>query len=313
MFINNLIILRNISYNYAKKIVRMWIECYTEDYDNLIFELYEIEKDRVIAIKIDNRVEVSSLIFITGCSSLYRRVKESCKIEGFAIGRDPNILEGKELFIYLSTDELEYAVAAVTKDNRHYLIDVDEATEINDSRKYSLPNITLRNPEVIKACDIPQKRPEKNITIRFLVVLSVALVLLLSSLYSYLHAHTYVDTINTLRNWASGIGFGFGFWLYLDYKILQIKKLYIASILIGVLYLAFGTHIMYSDIDVVIHAGVAYPLMIVLTQGIARSIYISKMNAEPSTIDPATTPERVYSSALLLIPIALAIVIMTLL
>jgi len=312
MEIDNLIIIKNGIDSGAKEALISWI---AEHFENVkidcVFELYKCDKERYV-IKVDQRIGNKKFYELIQYLFRLKKINSKIEIEGFTTGKGDNQLRNKKLLVYISPNDFDDSVSAVSSQNKNYRIYFYEniiKEKIAENKQYEYPdNIKLEYPEIIKSAQILQLKKEKsdkNSTIRFFIILPIAILLFAWGL----PLETY-DT-KMFTDWISYFGAGLGIWYYVDYKILRIDKLYYLSLLISIIYLVVGLNLIEKNVSnyTTEHGFLFYPLVLLLIQKPARKIYLLIMKKEPEVSRIGPVSVIIYSVSLLLIPLAFVFLI----
>jgi hypothetical protein len=320
MEIDNLIIIKYGSHSDIKKTLIQWIKERFEDVNiDFVFELYKYERENYI-IKADERI--TNRYFCELINYLFRFLKKTnrrIEIEGFTTWRDDIKLGNEKILVYVLPDNWKdstYLVSSTNKNYRIHYYEENSKKEIEEVRKYKYPdNIKLNNPEILKRDQILQlekEKSEKITTIRFFVILSIAIILFLPLLLQLLQVlrlnlplENYCDT-KIFTDVISHIGIGLGIWYLMDYKMLRIDRLYNLSLIISIIYLVSGLTLIWKIApNCEIGFGLLYPLVLLLTQKTARKIFLQIMKKEPEINTHGPISFGIYSMCLFLIPIVL--------
>lgn len=312
MIFENLIILKGGTYNDIKKALRQWIELYSKDLeDGLTFQVYKHRHGNHI-IQADKRLDNEKFYFLINYLKYPEGIKYKIEIEGFAIGKENNILQGKTLMVYLSSSDKDYDnVFVTTSENENFKVDFSgRIIETREKKTLNFPtDLNMEYPEIIKVCnkeidkkeEINKNRLDKRFKIISLIVVSLLALSLIINLYDK----------QAFIKFSFFLGMGIGLWFFADYKMLQSNKLYLYCLGISVAYLLYAVRINGEFNKDILEYGALYPLIVLLVQKPIRLMYKAILNREP-VVDrpPPTFWDGVYTIVLFFGLAALPFIIM---
>lgn len=221
--------------------MRQWIDLYSQDLeDGLTFQLFKNEGGYTI-IQADYRLDNESFYFLINYLKYPEGIEYTIDVEGFTIGKDDNQLKDKAILVYISPSDEEYDhVLVTTSENENFKVDFSgEITKGLESKTYIYPkDLHLGQYESIL---VNKKRKlnkqEKNSTAklerRFKII--AAIVFTAFALTFLLFGKQ--DQFFIINH---ALAFAVFSWLFVDYKLLQVNKLYFSSVGLGLAILFYG-------------------------------------------------------------------------
>ncbi len=144
---------------------------------------------------------------------------------------------------------------------------------------------------------------------RFIVILSIAISLLLSTLFIlFVLKNEELFLKGTLF-----LGMGIWLWFFSDYEMLRKNNYYLMCLGISVLYAvyAIALNIHYKDEDnVLMHFGALHPLTLLLVQRPLRQFYVIFFNTEPKVDRHGKFTDLLYTLILFSVTITIPLLIM---
>lgn len=318
---DNYITIKGVSYDKLKAALRQWIELYSKDLDaDVKFELYKNGRGNHV-IKVDNRVDNERFSYLVNYLQYPESIEYKAEIEGFITAKDsnwfPKELLNKRILVFVAPDDSDGDnIIVVSSDNDIYKIDFGGKTAKYISAKtYSFPSLDhLLNPEIIgqpKKFENVEAGATEGIKKRFkfMLLLTIGLIAI-SNLFLFLDEATFLKATFFL-------GYGLGIWFLLDYKLLQIDKYYLYSLIVSILFLGYGLIIKVSFETInlkLIDLGVMHPITLLVVQRPLRFLYKSILKREPIVDrNPPTFWDFAYSFILSVSLIALPFILVELL
>lgn len=216
------------------------------------------------------------------------RTNQEYKIAGFTIGKENDIFLGKELLVYppMKLEESE-SIFLVTSENEHYTIDMDQGiVALEEPKSFCYPE--KEKMEQAKLVDLSQEmiipedqeELEKSGAERFsLLVKIAAFVFALSFVFLF-----FTDEMKFFEIQIFMINFAFFGWFYVDYKILQIDKLYYKCLVVSaiVLLYCFLVNFLFGifEYQSITFVGI-HPMLLLIFQKPMRLIFIKMFKVEP--------------------------------
>lgn len=292
MTVDNLIIIKGGAYNDIKKALRQWIDLYSKDLqDDLTFQLFKNGRGKHI-IQADKRLNNERFYYLINYLNYPEGIEYKIDIEGFTTGKDDNKLKSKSLLVYISPTDQEYDnVFVTTSENENYKVDFGgRITETAERRNFKLPSdLTFELPETLAV----EKRHDfetesgtinNNLNKRFKII-SAIIISAFALTYLIFKADENFLKINFV------IAFVVWGWLTVDYKILQVDKLYFGSVALGLTILLFGYLLKKEltneeNISLVL-SGTSMPIFFLIIQRPARFVFKRIMKREPKVDRPA--------------------------
>lgn len=289
--INNLIIIQGGAYNDIKKALRQWIELYSKDIEEgIVFQLFK--KGRGLhLIKADNKLDNERFFYLINYLKYPENIQYDATVEGFTKGGSENVLKNKNLLVYISPTDNEYDnVLIATSENENFKVDFGgRIIKTAENKQYKLPtDLNLEFPETIKVkrkviADKEQKNNNTEIEKRFRIISIIAVCLLIIGiLIKQYDSYLFIK-------YSFFFGTGIGLWFFVDYKILQSKKLYFFCVGIAIGYLLFILIITGETSKQLIEYAALNSLTLLLIQKPTRLLYKTILNREPIVDRPPPT------------------------
>jgi hypothetical protein len=306
---NNFIIIEGGAFLDIKKALRQWIDLYSDSIDKeCSLEFYTNGSGKHI-VKVDNRIDNERFCYLLNYLKYSENTKYKMKILGYLTVSDlkifPKIKLGSIIQIFIPDFDQEYDnVYAVTFDNETYKVDFGGKTvKVELINKYQDSEIDLSNltePDILKVRKKsikPGKPNAKTIGKRFNII---SIIIFLFFCLSYLLVKQ--DDYFIIFNFA--LGFGVTFWLFFDYKILQLNEYYLKALLIGSLIALYGYFLSQNyggpKKNMIMNSALL-PTFFLITQRIYRFIFKTLMKREPIVDKPAPSfADGVYMFVLLM-------------
>lgn len=291
MTIENIIIVKGGAYSDIKKALRQWIDLYSEDFDHdLVFQLYKNGRGYHV-IQVDERLENEKFYFLVNYLKYPEDIEYKVSVEGFTTGKDSNKLQGRELMVYVPEFDEDYDyVSVVSSDNCCFKVDFGgKITDELDAKKYKFPeDLSFNDPEVISferdkyVLSSATENIDKSIKRIKIISVLIFSVLLLTFVF-----------FNTWDEWFINTNYfipcAMWFWFMIDYKILQVTRLYYTSVAIGLVIFLYGRFLdvyLLHDHNGLVGAGTTMPIFFLLIQRPARWIFMALMKREPVPVKP---------------------------
>ena len=306
---SNFIIIEGGAFLDIKKALRQWIDLYFESIDKeYSLELYKNGIGKHI-VKVDNLIDNERFCYLLNYLKYPENTIYKVKISGYLTVLDlkifPQLKLGSRIQIFIPDFDKDYDnVYAVTSDDETYKFDFGGKTvKVDFICKYQNSEIdfsSLEAPVILKfrKRNIKlEKTNPKAIGKRFNII-SIIIFLLFG--LSYL----LINQSNNFILFNFALGFGVTFWLFLDYKILQINEFYLKSLLIGLLIALYGYFLNQNfgsiDKNMIIDCAIM-PTFFLVTQRIFRFIFKTLMKREPIVDKPAPSfADGVYMFTLIM-------------
>lgn len=306
---SNFIIIDGGAFADIKKALRQWIDLYSESIDkDCSLELYKNGIGKHV-VKVDNRIDSERFCYLLNYLKYPENIIYNVKILGYLTISDlkifPKIKLNSRIQIFIPDFDKDYDnVYAVTTDNETYKFDFGGKTsKVELINKYQDSEIDLSNllePDILKVCkkNIKLDKPNSKAIGKRFNIISIIIFLLLGLSYLLIkHGNNFI-----IFNFA--LGFGVTFWLFFDYKILQLNEFYLKSLLIGLLIALYGYFLNqnYGSINKnMIMDSAIMPTFFLVTQRIFRFIFKALMKREPIVDKPAPSfADGVYMFTLLM-------------
>ncbi len=311
MIADNLIVIKGGSYIDVKKALKQWINLYSKDLqDGLAFQLYKNGRGNHI-IQADKKLDNERFYYLINYLNYPEGIEYKIEIEGFTTGKENNKLQGQNLLVYISPDDKDYDnVFVTTSENENFKVDFGgRIIETNESKIFQLPNdIIFDSPETIVVeqkqsirTQIESESTENQLKKRFTII-STILISAFALTYLILKDDESFFIINYI------IAFVVWGWLFIDYKILQIDKLYYRAVLLGILILgcrylpdSYNNHPLFLT-------GTSMPLLLLIIQRPMRFVFKHLMKREPVVEKPAPS----FADFIYIITLCMTVVLPTL-
>lgn len=330
MNIGNFIIIRGGLGDDIKKAIRQWLALNSTDLvDNIKFELFKLGQERYLIVA-DKRINNEYFNYLINYLRYPEGIEYNISVEGYTTLCDkemyPKNLLDKKAQIYIPDNDKEYDnVYLTTEDNETYKIDfAGDVSRINEFRTFSIPDIDtnlLQKPERIvlnkkEIAELENEKMMKSVKNRFRIILTlVIIVVAINSFYLFIYQSSntgsiYMDLLGFKANSSENeinfyttliLVFFVGYWFYLDYKMLRIDKYYSYSIIIAILYLAYGHFIRehLSSSGSFLYYGFYFPVLFLIIQKPVRLFFIRKFNREPIVEHRPPLLDGLYSMTIL--------------
>lgn len=300
MTFDNLIIVKGGSYNDVKKALKQWIFEYHKDLkEDFQFKIFKNGRGNHI-IQVDDSLDNSRFNYLVNYLQYPIDIEYKVSVSGFTLAKDPKIynheLLGKRIQVYIPDEDSEYDVVYVVSEyNQVYKVDFGgKTTKLDVKREYlniALDLNLLVDPEIVttEIKEIKEHEKEesvKSIEKRFKIISLVVLTFVaLTSLTIFFNPKLFID-LNFFLSLAIGA------WLFGDYKLLQIDKFYIYSVLLAGGLFLYGllikNYIFHNSADYV-KIGFLYPISILIIQKPARLLFKLLLKREPVVEKPPPT------------------------
>lgn len=291
MKVDNFIIIKGGAYNDIKKALRQWVDLYYQDMEeDFTFQLFKNGRGNHL-IQADKRLDNQRFYYLINYLNYPEGIQYKINIQGFTTGKENNVLQGKNLLVYISTTDTEYDnVFVTTSENENFKIDFSgKITATRERKLFEIPtDLHPDQPEIIKNTrkELSKKEEESNkisIDKRFRVISIIAPALLLLSLI----VHQYYNP--AFMDFSFLLGMIMGVWFYGDYKMLQSDKHYFYCLAIALTYLLYIVKINGGFNKDILHYGALYPLTVLIIQKPARLLFKAILDREPVVDKPPPT------------------------
>ena len=306
---SNFIIIEGGAFADIKKVLRQWIDLYSESIDkDCSLELYKNGIGKHV-VKVDKRIDNERFCYLLNYLKYPENMTYKVKILGYLTVSDlkifPKINLGSIIQIFIPDFDKDYDnIYAVTSDNETYKFDFGGKTlKVELINKYQDSEIDLSNlvePDILKISkkNVKLDKPNSKAIGKRFNIISIIILLLFG--LSYL----LIKQGNNFIIFNFALGFGVTFWFFYDYKMLQLNDFYFKSLLIGLLIGLFGYYLYqdYGNINrnMIINSAIM-PTFFLVTQRIFRFIFKTLMKREPIVDKPAPSfADGVYMFTLLM-------------
>ena len=240
MFQNNLILINGGAYTEIKKALKKWIDLYSNQIENdLDFKLYKNGNGNHV-IKVDDKLNNESFFYLVNYLKYPEGIDYKIDIEGYTTGEN-GLLKSKKILVFISPNDNEYDNVYVTTDeNKNYKVDFGGRITLSDEKKlYKIPpKLNLNNPEILKVPkSIKNKDKEyvEKVKKRFKILLISTIFISTSSLI----VKFILNDNELFLQLTFLLGLGIWSWLFSDYKMLRIKKIYFKCIILSLFFLIY--------------------------------------------------------------------------
>lgn len=307
MTFDNIIIVKGGSYIDVKKALQQWIFEYHKDLNNdFQFKVFKNGRGNHV-IHVDENLDNCRFNYLVNYLQYPTDIEYKVSVIGFTLAKDPKIYDhellGKRIQVYIPEGDTEYDVVHVVSEyNQVYKVDFGGKTTKQDS-KGEYVNISpdlnlLADPEIVTAeiKEITEHQKEesvKSIEKRFKIISLIAVAFgALTCFTIFFNPNLFVD-LNFILSLAIGA------WLFGDYKLLQIDKFYLYSLLLAgglFLYGLLIKNFIFPTSSDYVKIGFLYPISILIIQKPARFVFKLLLKREP-VIDrpPPTFWDGVYT------------------
>ena len=151
------------------------------------------------------------------------------------------LLKSKKILVFISPNDNEYDNVYVTTDeNKNYKVDFGGRITLSDEKKlYKIPpKLNLNNPEILKvpkSIKNKDKENEEKVKKRFKILLISTIFISTSSLI----VKFILNDNELFLQLTFLLGLGIWSWLFSDYKMLRIKKIYFKCIILSLFFLIY--------------------------------------------------------------------------
>jgi hypothetical protein len=303
----NLIIVKGGAYNELKKALKQWIDLYSKDLQiGLTFQLLKNGRGNHV-IQVDKQLDNEKFFFLVNYLKYPEGIEYKIEVEGFTVGKDKNILKGKELLVYISPNDKNFDnVFVVTNDNINYKVDFGgKIVEINDIKQYKQPVVeSFEGSEIVTVSKKKSNIEKEEISInkidrRFRIISIITLIAFTINLIIPIFSND-IDLLDK-TTWV--IFIGVGIWFLCDYEMLRFDKYYIRSLLISIGVFIYGyvvREFLFSEVSKMIIPCSIYPIALLLVQWPTRRIYKVLLKKEPKVDKYGTFADLVYTLILFL-------------
>lgn len=307
MIINNFIIIKGGAFNDIKKALKQWISLYSKDLrDGLTFQLCKNGRGNHI-IQVDEQLDNERFFFLVNYLKYPEGIEYEIDIEGFTVGKDKNILNGKKILVYISPNDKSFDnVFVVTDDNMNYKVDFGgKIVDAGEIKQYILPEIdSLNNAEILKVhrtqCNIKKEKISiKKIDRRFKIISIITLIVFAINLLIPIFS----NGIDLFGKTTLIISVAVAIWFLSDYEMLRIDNYYIKSFIIAIGVFIYGYILrafLFSDISEMLIPCSLCSMTLLLIQWPTRRIYRFLFKREPKVDKHGKFADLVYSLILFL-------------
>lgn len=312
MTAENVIFIRGGAYTDVKKALRQWMSLYHERLEeNYRFLMIKKGRGRHIIVA-DKRLDNVLFYFLVNYLKYPESIEYKINVEGYTRGKKPGPLFEKDLLVYVPEFDEEFDnVYAVTSENKTYKVDFGgKVMEVNLSKIYKTPDEFSENEsEVIKPetasgeTEIETSLGERKGIFRIISIFIIGVVLLNFLILKRSSAFFVINYI---------IGTVFSFWLYYDYKMLQINSLYLRCLVLSILFFFFGYALQkdfgnHSDYKL-LQIATALPLFFLVFQRFWRWVFIKAIKREPEVKEQfQSLADTVYKLVLIVVPVSICL------
>lgn len=278
------------AYTDVKKALLQWIDSYTnqlEKYPDVKFNLHKNGRGKHV-IQIDGDLDNMLFYFLVNYMSYPEGIDYSVKVTGFTTGTELNVLQGKQLQVYLPEFDTEWdSVLITTADQQSYKMSfTGKLIGSSEERSYQKPVFTEKEAPVILKANLKKLQDtlenEKSIENRlkwgFIVVIAIQILhALFIKFFSY-------DQVLPFHNVPIFVFLGISFWFYWDYKLLRTYSRYLKCLLLTgalLLYMYLLVRMELFEISKYEITVVIYPLVLLVFQLPLRLTFIHIFNKEP--------------------------------
>jgi hypothetical protein len=296
---NNLIVINGGDYDKIKKALNQWIDLYSKDLQNgLTFELYRNGTEKHI-IQVDERMDNERFYYLINYLKYPEEIEYEIDIEGFTTGKDRNKLKNKDLLVYISPKDQDYDnVFITTSDHENFKMDFGgKIKDGNESKIYSFPtNLNLGLSESITVQNKQKKAQHTaistdNLEKRFKVIISIIVSLYFLTFLFYQKESNFLNLNYTMTS-------AVWFWLILDFKILQVNKLYFSAVALGLGLFIYGLFLdanFEQKVPIILPLS-TMPIFLLIIQRPLRFAFIKLIKREPEVENrPTSIPDLIYS------------------
>lgn len=290
MNIDNLIVIKGGAYTDIKKALRQWIDLYSNDLqDGLTFQLFKNGRGNHI-IQADDRLDNERFYYLVNYLNFPEGINYKINIQGFTKGKDDNRLKGKDLMIYISQSDKEYDnVFVQTSGNENFKVNFSgKIVEGSERKTYSYPtnlNLSISENIIVTKKRELNKRLKKSNNKRERRFQIVSAIVVTAFIFSFFLSRKEDELL--ISNFI--ISCTVVSWLLLDYKVLQINKLYFGSLGLGLAIFLYGLFLK-EHIDqnnTMVQSTTTMPIFLLTVQRPLRLIFIQLMKREPKVEKPA--------------------------
>jgi hypothetical protein len=313
VFQNNLILINGGAYTEIKKALKKWIDLYSNQIENdLDFKLYKNGNGNHV-IKVDDKLNNESFFYLVNYLKYPEGIDYKIDIEGYTTGEN-GLLKSKKILVFISPNDNEYDNVYVTTDeNKNYKVDFGGRITLSDEKKlYKIPpKLNLNNPEILKvpkSIKNKDKENEEKVKKRFKILLISTIFISTSSLI----VKFILNDNELFLQLTFLLGLGIWSWLFSDYKMLRIKKIYFKCIILSLFFLIYEMIIL-NIYNVKINNQsdllIMNPLTFLILQRPIRKLYIILFNREPEIDNKSEITDIVYTTLLFFSSIILPVII----
>lgn len=292
MTVDNLIVIKGGAYNDIKKALRQWIDLYSKDLqDDFTFQLFKNGRGKHI-IQADKRLDNERFYYLINYLNYPEGIEYKIDIEGFTTGKDDNKLKNKNLLAYLSPTDKEYDnVFVTTSENENYKVDFGgRITETGERRNFKLPsNLTFELPETFAVekthnFETSSGTTNNNLDKRFKIISAIIISAFVLTYLIFKADENFLKINFTIAFVVWG-------WLAVDYKILQVDRLYFGSVALGLMIFLFGYLLKkeFANEENIPHvlSATTMPIFFLIIQRPVRFVFKRIMKREPKVDRPA--------------------------
>ena len=208
----------------------------------------------------------------------------------FTKGKDDNRLKGQDLLIYISQSDKEYDnVFVQTSGNENFRVNFSgKIVEGSERKTYSYPtnlNLSISDNIIVTKKRELNKRLKKSNNKRERRFQIVSAIVVTAFIFSFFLSRKEDELlISNFIIACAVVG-----WLLLDYKVLQINKLYFGSLGLGLAIFLYGLFLK-EHIDqnnTMVQSTTTMPIFLLTVQRPLRLIFMQLMKREPKVEKPA--------------------------
>jgi hypothetical protein len=287
MTTDNLIVIKGGAYADVKKALRQWVDNYSEKLqDDFIFKLFTNGRGKH-AIQADERLDNSLFYYLVNYLDYPEGITYKIDLEGFTIGKEDNILKGKNLLVYISsTDKDGDNVFVTTPENENFKVNFSgKIIKTNEIKNYNQPiDLMFERQEILKVNKIELKQMQKRATKhgidkRFKIISIIFVILFLSTyvILSVLQDKVLFFISTMCLNYCVWL------WFFFDYEMLRENKFYLRCFKIAVLCGIYGIILdsLNGNGKMELTALGVYPLTFLMLRIPIRRAYLKLFKIEP--------------------------------
>lgn len=292
MNIDNLIIIKNGTYTEVKKALQEWINLYDENLtEGLTFQLFNNGQGNFL-IQADKDLDNERFYFLVNYLHFPIGIDYEIGLEGFTIGKDNDILKGKNLQVYISATDTDYDnVFVTTSENQNYKVDFGgKISQVQERKTYSPPthlefgiseSLSIQKKEKFR---LKRETDIEKLEKRFTIISAI-------TIFIFGFAYVFFQNDKSFLKINSFISTGVFVWLLHDYKLLQVTKLYFKALAIGLAIFGYTYLLQHLSEDKNLEPTFMFaskmPILLLIVQRPLRFTFKQIMKREPVVDNPA--------------------------